>query len=44
MPALPQTAQSPPSNTVYKTVDFIKTEALNRTRQKVEEERNKKDS
>ncbi|KAL7305047.1 hypothetical protein TKK_0002829 [Trichogramma kaykai] len=30
---------SPPSSTVYKTVDFLKTEAFNRTRQKVEEER-----
>ncbi|KAJ8679674.1 hypothetical protein QAD02_015461 [Eretmocerus hayati] len=28
-----------PSSTVYKTVDFLKTEAFNRTRQKVEEER-----
>ncbi|XP_046624202.1 GRB2-associated-binding protein 2 isoform X1 [Neodiprion virginianus] len=32
-------AQSPPSTTVYKTVDFLKTEAFNRTRQLVEEER-----
>ncbi|NP_001135927.1 daughter of sevenless-like [Nasonia vitripennis] len=32
-------AQSPPSSTVYKTVDFLKTEAFNRTRQRVEEER-----
>ncbi|XP_032453821.1 GRB2-associated-binding protein 2 isoform X2 [Nasonia vitripennis] len=34
--------QSPPSplaTTVYKTVDFLKTEAFNRTRQRVEEER-----
>lgn len=30
-----------PSTTVYKTVDFLKTEAFNRTRQEVEEERNK---
>ncbi|XP_017879365.1 GRB2-associated-binding protein 2 isoform X2 [Ceratina calcarata] len=35
---LPQT-QSPPNTTVYKTVDFLKTEAFNRTRQRVEEER-----
>ncbi|XP_043289355.1 GRB2-associated-binding protein 2 [Venturia canescens] len=34
-------AQSPPNTTVYKTVDFLKTEAFNRTRQLVEEERNK---
>lgn len=33
------TIQSPPNNTVYKTVDFLKTEAFNRTRQRVEEER-----
>ncbi|KOC66855.1 Protein daughter of sevenless [Habropoda laboriosa] len=32
-------AQSPPNTTVYKTVDFLKTEAFNRTRQRVEEER-----
>ncbi|XP_011503557.1 PREDICTED: GRB2-associated-binding protein 2-like isoform X2 [Ceratosolen solmsi marchali] len=32
-------AQSTPSSTVYKTVDFLKTEAFNRTRQRVEEER-----
>ncbi|XP_020293309.1 GRB2-associated-binding protein 2 isoform X2 [Pseudomyrmex gracilis] len=32
-------AQSAPSTTVYKTVDFLKTEAFNRTRQRVEEER-----
>ncbi|XP_058804375.1 GRB2-associated-binding protein 2-like isoform X2 [Phymastichus coffea] len=31
--------QSSPSSTVYKTVDFVKTEAFNRTRQRVEEER-----
>lgn len=36
--SLPPT-QSPPSTTVYKTVDFLKTEAFNRTRQRVEEER-----
>ncbi|KAK6637707.1 hypothetical protein RUM44_008129 [Polyplax serrata] len=30
-----------PTTTVYKTVDFLKTEAFNRTRQEVEEERNK---
>ncbi|XP_066583586.1 protein daughter of sevenless isoform X2 [Prorops nasuta] len=36
--ALPP-AQSPPNTTVYKTVDFLKTEAFNRTRQRVEEER-----
>ncbi|EEB09988.1 GRB2-associated-binding protein, putative [Pediculus humanus corporis] len=34
-----QTAE--PTATVYKTVDFLKTEAFNRTRQEVEEERNK---
>lgn len=33
------TIQSPPNSTVYKTVDFLKTEAFNRTRQRVEEER-----
>ncbi|XP_071560404.1 uncharacterized protein [Temnothorax nylanderi] len=32
-------AQSLPNTTVYKTVDFVKTEAFNRTRQRVEEER-----
>ncbi|XP_018344167.1 PREDICTED: GRB2-associated-binding protein 2 [Trachymyrmex septentrionalis] len=32
-------AQPLPSTTVYKTVDFVKTEAFNRTRQRVEEER-----
>ncbi|XP_014467730.1 PREDICTED: GRB2-associated-binding protein 2 isoform X1 [Dinoponera quadriceps] len=32
-------AQSPPNTTVYKTVDFLKTEAFNRTRQRVERER-----
>ncbi|XP_011648407.1 GRB2-associated-binding protein 2 isoform X2 [Pogonomyrmex barbatus] len=32
-------APSLPSTTVYKTVDFVKTEAFNRTRQRVEEER-----
>ncbi|KAL0099935.1 hypothetical protein PUN28_019985 [Cardiocondyla obscurior] len=32
-------AQSIPNTTVYKTVDFVKTEAFNRTRQRVEEER-----
>lgn len=37
-PTLPP-AQSPPTSTVYKTVDFVKTEAFNRTRQRVEEER-----
>ena len=31
--------QSPLASTVYKTVDFLKTEAFNRTRQRVEEER-----
>ncbi|KAG7198194.1 hypothetical protein KM043_005606 [Ampulex compressa] len=31
--------QSTPNTTVYKTVDFLKTEAFNRTRQRVEEER-----
>ena len=31
--------QAIPTNTVYKTVDFIKTDAFNRTRQKLEEER-----
>ncbi|XP_012543648.1 GRB2-associated-binding protein 2-like [Monomorium pharaonis] len=36
--ALPP-AQSLPNTTVYKTVDFVKTEAFNRTRQRVEEER-----
>ncbi|KAK0079766.1 hypothetical protein PV325_000857 [Microctonus aethiopoides] len=36
-------AQSPPNNTVYKTVDFLKTEAFNRTRQRVEEERKRTD-
>ena len=36
-PALPATQS--PSSTVYKTVDFLKTEAFNRTRQRVEEER-----
>ncbi|XP_003490612.1 GRB2-associated-binding protein 2 isoform X1 [Bombus vosnesenskii] len=36
--SLPPT-QSPPNTTVYKTVDFLKTEAFNRTRQRVEEER-----
>lgn len=30
---------SPPSTTVYKTIDFFKTNAFNRTRQRVEEER-----
>lgn len=35
---LPST-QSPPNTTVYKTVDFVKTEAFNRTRQLVEEKR-----
>lgn len=35
---LPPT-QSSPNTTVYKTVDFLKTEAFNRTRQRVEEER-----
>ncbi|XP_011498451.1 PREDICTED: GRB2-associated-binding protein 2-like [Ceratosolen solmsi marchali] len=34
-----QTPQSPLATTVYKTVDFLKTEAFNRTRQRVEEER-----
>ncbi|XP_014262242.1 GRB2-associated-binding protein 1 [Cimex lectularius] len=33
----PSTSES--SNTVYKEVDFVKTEAFNRTRQRVEEER-----
>ncbi|XP_012255741.1 GRB2-associated-binding protein 2 [Athalia rosae] len=37
-PPLPS-AQSPPNTTVYKTVDFFKTKAFNRTRQRVEEER-----
>ncbi|XP_011880032.1 PREDICTED: protein daughter of sevenless isoform X2 [Vollenhovia emeryi] len=32
-------AQTLPNTTVYKTVDFVKTEAFNRTRQRVEEER-----
>ncbi|KAH0951079.1 hypothetical protein HN011_001692 [Eciton burchellii] len=32
-------SQSSPNTTVYKTVDFLKTEAFNRTRQRVEEER-----
>ena len=32
----------PASSTVYKTVDFIKTEAFNRTRLTVEERRSKK--
>ncbi|CAL7937043.1 unnamed protein product [Xylocopa violacea] len=36
--SLPPT-QAPPNTTVYKTVDFLKTEAFNRTRQRVEEER-----
>ncbi|KAF7987525.1 hypothetical protein HCN44_003287 [Aphidius gifuensis] len=36
-------AQSPPNTTVYKTVDFLKTEAFNRTRQRVEEERKRTD-
>lgn len=40
--ALPP-AQSPPNSTVYKTVDFLKTEAFNRTRQRVEEERKRTD-
>lgn len=31
--------KSPLPTTIYKTVDFLKTEAFNRTRQKVEEER-----
>jgi len=31
--------QKKQTNTVYKTVDFLKTEAFNRTRQKVEEYR-----
>ena len=38
-----QTQKSPeraqPTGTVYKTVDFVKTVAFNRTRQEVEEER-----
>ncbi|XP_014209577.1 GRB2-associated-binding protein 2-like [Copidosoma floridanum] len=34
-----QQQQSPLATTVYKTVDFVKTEAFNRTRQRVEEER-----
>uniref|UniRef100_A0A146ME69 Protein daughter of sevenless n=2 Tax=Lygus hesperus TaxID=30085 RepID=A0A146ME69_LYGHE len=34
------TSASEASLTVYKQVDFVKTEAFNRTRQKVEEERN----
>ncbi|KAH0549229.1 GRB2-associated-binding protein 2 [Cotesia glomerata] len=36
-------AQSPPNTTVYKTVDFLKTDAFNRTRQRVEEERKRTD-
>ncbi|KAL0273217.1 UNVERIFIED_CONTAM: hypothetical protein PYX00_005946 [Menopon gallinae] len=35
------TQPAAPTTTVYKTVDFLKTEAFNRTRQEVEEERNK---
>ncbi|XP_014229069.1 GRB2-associated-binding protein 2-like [Trichogramma pretiosum] len=31
--------QAPPVSTVYKTVDFVKTEAFNRTKQRVEQER-----
>lgn len=37
--SIPPAPPSPLANTVYKTVDFIKTEAFNRTRQRVEEER-----
>jgi GRB2-associated-binding protein 1 len=37
--SLPCTPSGAATATVYKTVDFIKTEAFNRTRQKVEEER-----
>ena len=38
-----QAPKSPPAMTptVYKTVDFLKTEAFNRTRQELEEKRNK---
>lgn len=39
LPSTPPAAQVTPTPTVYKTVDFLKTEAFNRTRQKVEEER-----
>lgn len=35
----PLPAQITPTQTVYKFVDFVKTEAMNRVRQKVEEER-----
>jgi GRB2-associated-binding protein 1 len=38
IPKSPERVQQPTS-TVYKTVDFIKTEAFNRTRQEVEEVR-----
>jgi hypothetical protein len=37
IPKSPERVQS--TSTVYKTVDFVKTEAFNRTRQEVEEER-----
>lgn len=37
IPKSPERVQ--PTSTVYKTVDFVKTEAFNRTRQEVEEVR-----
>ncbi|XP_034934032.1 GRB2-associated-binding protein 2 isoform X2 [Chelonus insularis] len=37
------TTQVSPNTTVYKTVDFLKTDAFNRTRQRVEEERKRTD-
>lgn len=36
---LPRSPQGITTATVYKTVDFLKTEAFNRTRQKAEEDR-----
>lgn len=43
-PAPKSPEKGPPTATVYKTVDFIKTEAFNRTRQEVEAEKKKKEN
>lgn len=43
-PAPKSPEKGPPTTTVYKTVDFVKTEAFNRTRQEVEAEKKKKEN
>lgn len=43
-PAPKSPEKGPPTTTVYKTVDFVKTEALNRARQEVEAEKKKKEN